>query len=213
MCEDSIALKEKHRGKNSFCNILFQNPRFSNEKQQWKPQKLPSKESRERTSFYLKHNESTLKNLKLKPKTSSEIGNNIMKMSEGKFPEVRKIEDRQNNFINSPLYSRFNNSSYCRNRKQDGKLSLPKVMSPTTIVDENLKTKESTLVSPIGVLPFAGAVSMSKVKGFNFTFFSFLYAQYYFTGTCTQRCPFNATLGSRQDRQTKKQSGSGKFRR
>ncbi|KAF5296530.1 hypothetical protein FQR65_LT01520 [Abscondita terminalis] len=174
MCEDSIALKEKHRGKNSFYNILFQDPSFRPEKSAKSSKSKCSGEPSVSSTFTKSARERAVVETKFKDKASDTQSNK---------PHADTISDKKyiDGSILSPIYNRFSGNNHNRTHKYDGKISLPdiscdlEISPPTTassiaesiaIIDEDVENEDKEVLSPIGV-PFAGTMSMSKVPARN----------------------------------------------
>ncbi|KAK4873597.1 hypothetical protein RN001_012957 [Aquatica leii] len=180
MCEDSIALKEKHRGKNSFYNILFQDPSLRPEKSAKSGKSKYFGEPSVSSTFTKSARERTAVETKFKDKTSdtqSGFSNSNNKPHPDSISEKKFIDTS----ILSPMYNRFGTTNHNRTHKYESKISLPDIscdldISPPTtassiaesiaIIDEDTENEDKELLSPIGV-PFAGTISMSKVPARN----------------------------------------------
>lgn len=149
VCEDSIALKEKHRGKNSFYNILFQDPSLRPEK--------PLRAS------HCKSNG--------EPSVSSTFSNAARERSRGNEAREGLSDDGS---VLSPLYNRYGHKYESKITLPDITCDL-EISPPTSassiaesiaIIDDDTENEEKEVLSPIGV-PFAGTMSMSKVPARN----------------------------------------------
>lgn len=180
VCEDSIALKEKHRGKNSFYNILFQDPSLRPDKSFISLNPKSDGEPSITTTFSKAARERSNCSSEMKPNEKHrELQNSFPAIVKAKPHKDRHSDDKViNGSVLSPLYNMYSGS---RSHKYESKITLPDItcdveVSPPTsaasiaesiaIIDDDTESEDKEVLSPIGV-PFAGTMSMSKVSAHN----------------------------------------------